>query len=641
MMAKGKNKEAKRVEKGEDSAHGLMKAIFRDEKGQTLDMTRMERKTRNWRKIALVSLIVFLILAVGAAIAGFFLFNRTKPFEESGVDFSYLGGTQAVSGEEFTLNINIKNRESSALSDLIIEVQYPEGFTYAKANYGPANQYNNQWRLNNVLSNADDTLEITGQMIGEVGSSKKFSATLSYTPLNFHSEFQKSIDWEVVISESTLNLELKGPREAIPNQPVDYEISYDNVSKRDLEQIKLTVTWPSGFKLNSADPEPSHESDEWLIDRLPAGESGSIKINGQFESEPGASQEIVCSLGLAQSDGSVKKQLEENFMILMIEPQLQVTANLNEETDTQAVKWGDTLAYAINVNNAGDVKLDEGKIIATFELYSNNEKVAVNALDWENLINPQNATREGQILTWDAKGVEALKELKPGDKAEITLEIELLEAPPAELVGKENFEIRPSIEYRGQRVNSGGTEPVPFSATSQAVAARILSQPTLTVEARYYDRSGKAIGVGPLPPVEGEATVFKIFWTLKNSSNELTKASIKTTLPETVSWIGQGVVSAGEPLAFDQATRAIEWKINKVPARVGESIAALTAEFSVSLVPTREQLNDYVLLIDITVLSATDSFVNDIIEATVDAKSTSLSDDETGRGKGKVIGRGD
>ncbi len=620
-------------------SHGLMKEIFMDGNRQLPDMTKLERKKTNWRKVILISLIFFLILAAGAALAGFYYFNKKSEFKESGVDLTYSGKTQAVSGEDLEIKIKMINKEAVSLSDQTLEIQYPEGFVYGSSNFAPSGQYKNQWVFKTLLSGQETELQITGQLVGEIGTAKKFKANWIYQPINFNSEFQKQIEWEVVITSSTLELELSGPREIIPGQEINYTLNYKNSSNRDLQRLKITADWPDGFTLSTASPEADVQAG-WSINSLPAGDTGKINLAGRFEGQPGDSKEFIFKIGLIQSNGSFNIQLEENFIILLIEPQLQINLFLNDETTDQSVRWGETLVYNIEIENAGDVKLDEAEMTLQLNGYSNQIIETADYVDWETLI-VQNADRADNRLTWKSGDNSQLETIKPGDSLSLRAEVSLLSSPPSDILGKTNYALTAQVAFRADRVDSNSQTTLVYEKTSSAVNGLIQSQAFFTSEARYYDASGQVVGLGPLPPVEGEATLFKIFWTLENGSNDLSQATVSTVLPETVSWIGQGSVTAGQPLAYNQSTREIIWSLNKIPAQTGNLTEALKAEFSVSLTPIRSQLNEYVLLTDKSIFQATDNFTKATVQLTKEAQSTSLSNDEYARGLGKVIGRGE
>ncbi len=622
------------------STHGLMKEIFQgDEAEEKTDMTKMERKTRNWKKITLISAIVFLVLALGAAVLGFFVFNKESTFKDEGISLDYTGKAQAISGEDFVLSITFRNRENTSLTDQIIEVQYPAGFTYQSSNYGPSGQYNNQWSLPTLAAGQESTLEITGQIVGDIGTSRNFSAVWTYQPLNFSSEFRKTLDWEVVVASSTLELELDGSREVISDQETAYTLKLKNTSTRDLQRVKVTAEWPSGFELKSS--EPSIDGDGWLYSELSAGDEEEIAIRGIFTGSPGDSKELLFKVGLVQSDGSTNSQLDESFIILLIEPQLQIQLSLNSEATSDAVEWGDTLVYDVELNNAGDVKLDDGQVTLVFYVLSEEVETEAELLDWSTLINPQEAERDNETLVWTADEVSGLESFKPGNTLSLKAEVNLISQPPSELVEKSNIALQAKVDYSAQRTSSNESNNLSYTTSSQPVLANILSEPTLSVEARYYDDSGEVVGLGALPPVVGETTVFKIYWTIKNTTNDLTQATVTATLPDSAKWIGQGTVNAGQPLSFDQSSRKITWEINKVPAFAGTFISDLTAEFSVSITPAQSQIGEYVLLLDKTVFRATDGFADETIVLSRDSQSTSLTADALAREKGRVIGRGD
>ncbi|MDP3964899.1 MAG: hypothetical protein Q8Q20_04590 [bacterium] len=628
----------KKKQERDESGGGLMREIFHEDSGEAMDMTKLDRKVRNWKRKVLWLVIIFLFLAAVAAAVGFAVFNKEPSFVGDRVSLSYTGGTQAVSGEETTVIVSIKNDEAVSLTDVRLEIRYPDSFTYISANFGSLDEYHNTWDLDNILPGRDKALEITGQMVGDIGSSHTFTAVMSYEPSNFSSEFREEITWDVIVTDSSLTLDLTGPQEVIPNQPADYTLTYTNSSRRELERVQIRPNWPEGFTLTSSEPELGFQN-AWLFPDLSPGESGDIRLTGTFAGNSGDQKELTFDAGVSRSDGDFNVQVEERMLVLLVEPQLQVDLKVNNEAGPVARNWGDTLSYTLTITNAGDVKLDEGTVNLVLRPYAEGASVEAEYLDWTTLINPENGERDGSTLLWDSEAVEGLSELRPGQVVEFIAEINLISDPPSEVIGLTDLALLATAEYRGQRV-SGGEDGVAFTADAAETEVRISSESSLKVEARYFDESGEAVGSGPLPPVVGETTVFKVIWEISNTSSELEVLSVISTLPDGVSWIGQGSVSAGEPLAYNQRDRTITWLINKAPSYVGVTSDPLRAEFSLSFTPQQSQIGEYVLLTEKTVFQARDSFSMASVLISSDAKSTSATDDEFAREKGRVIGQG-
>lgn len=84
----------------------------------------------------------------------------------------------------------------------------------------------------------------------------------------------------------------------------------------------------------------------------------------------------------------------------------------------------------------------------------------------------------------------------------------------------------------------------------------------LTTRYAYYTLEGDQLGVGPWPPVVGEASAVRVFLDLKISRHNLTNLKVTANLPQGLEWLGRDAVNKGTGLAFDSTSRKITWSIS-------------------------------------------------------------------------------
>ena len=616
----------------------LMDEIFKKENGQSSDLSIMERRPKAKSKSIFIGLVILILLAGLSAILGFFVFNKSdKSFNEDSVQLLYVGDKTAVSGENVILRITYKNTEKAALTDSELNVSYPSNFTYVSATSSPSGDYHNQWSIGNLQPGEERTLEVSGQLIGEVGSSHAFSAALTFRPANFNSEFSQTIDWEVIINSSTLNVEVKDVQEVIAGQPTTFTIEYTNASTSELERIKLLPTWPETFVLGSANPNLGNDGN-WQIASLKPNEKGTITITGTFTGNPADQQEIKIQAGLVGDTGEFQLQLEKRFLVLIVSQDIQLKLTVNDKSENAIVDWGQTISTKLALTNASDFQIEKATVTWQYELVSNDEAVSFDTIDWSTFVNPQKAERKNSILSWSAPNVGQLETLKPGDTLQLAAEVNLTQTMPAGLVSRSNVAIKITPKVVGQRKTGGSFSQ--FTKTGDSYLVKINAKPTLAMEARYYDSTGVVVGSGPFPPIVGQSTTFRVYLSLNNGANDINDASVSLSIPESITWVGQGQVDAGQPLVFDPRTRLVTWQLNKIPAWTGQATDPIMAHFNISVTPVEEQIESYISLIPEANLKGTDAFTQTSIKQTVSGVDTSLPNDVTGAQRGKVISQG-
>jgi len=102
----------------------------------------------------------------------------------------------------------------------------------------------------------------------------------------------------------------------------------------------------------------------------------------------------------------------------------------------------------------------------------------------------------------------------------------------------------------------------------------------LTTRYAYYTLEGDQLGVGPWPPVVGEASAVRVFLDLKISRHNLTNLKVTANLPQGLEWLGRDAVNKGTGLAFDSTSRKITWSISDLLVVDGSVQAGFLVSFT-------------------------------------------------------------
>jgi hypothetical protein len=152
----------------------------------------------------------------------------------------------------------------------------------------------------------------------------------------------------------------------------------------------------------------------------------------------------------------------------------------------------------------------------------------------------------------------------------------------------------------------------------------------LSAAARFYSESGAPLGEGPLPPKVGQATTYRVFWSLGQAVHGLEDIVVTATVPANVSFDDRILSSLGN-VQYDSASQIVRWDIAALAAN-----ESATAEFTVKLVPGQEDVGTFVKLLSGTVLQATDAETDTSVDATADILTTEIPEDTFATGKGTV-----
>ena len=180
----------------------------------------------------------------------------------------------------------------------------------------------------------------------------------------------------------------------------------------------------------------------------------------------------------------------------------------------------------------------------------------------------------------------------------------------------------------------GDLEVEDFEVTIDEITSNINTDIQIQVQGRYFDDDNIAVGTGPLPPVVGQKTTFRIYWAIANSLHEVEDVTVTANLPDGVEWENKFLVQAGS-VSYSSNDGTVTWSINRIPPNQG--FEEINMWFDVSVIPTKQQARKLIILTDKTVLQATDQSTESTIVKNAKAITSNLEDDPIGGGRGLVI----
>lgn len=632
-MEKEQLRKFKKMAKGNENLavqRGLMK-IYSNKDGSLPDISHLDVRRKGRWKIFLFSLLGIILLLSAIAWLGFIVFNPNKNFSSQSLKLSLKGQQSIASGDEVVYVLEYKNIEKAPLDEVEVIFRYPDGFELISAEPQPNNEFQSSWNLGKLAKNASGKIEVRGKLIGEVGSIKTINATISYRPENFSSVFKQTVDFSSQITSSILQINVEGPTQILPEKKATYKISYRNNSEQNLENIKILVEYPTNFIFQEAEPKPFYREEDarnlnnqWLIDKLEKKQEGEIEIIGGYLADQNyPTVDFKVQIGFLDPESEeFSLQQEKTITTEIVKPSLTLNLIINGSTQDQPINFGQILTYSIVYKNLGQKDLDD--VSFTISLDSD-------VLDWSSFEDKNGGTISDNTVTWNKDQISELDLVRPLDEGTIDFSIKVKEAEEVDL-NKDRLQIKNKVIATLTKI--GDLEVEDFKIESEEITNNINTDVQVKVEGRYFDDDNIAVGTGPLPPVVGQKTTFRIYWYLANSLHEVSDVKVTTTLPTGIEWADKYLVKAGE-ISYSAKNNQITWTINRIPANKG--FADLNVWFDVSVVPTKQQTRKLLILTDQTYLTATDKATDSEINKTGKAITSNLEDDPIGGGRGLVI----
>jgi hypothetical protein len=306
---------------------------------------------------------------------------------------------------------------------------------------------------------------------------------------------------------------------------------------------------------------------------LAPGSARQINIRGVIEGEAEQLRAFEVKAGPAGADKAISLLYNDIFKTVVIKkPFLSLGMTLGGRPGPFAQTEARAERYSIEWANNLPVQMENVSI---------SGRLSGNALD------PQTVEAESGYyssaqdkLLWNKNTLPALGLVDSGVGGDLGLSIGSL---PLVSGGEtiKNPQIGLDLSISGSRVSEDFAHEIIETNLSRTI--KIDSRVGLSARAVYHD--GPFGNTGPIPPAADTATTYTVIWSVKNSSNDLSKAVVRAVLPLSVKWVGL-TSPAGEKVTYDDGRREIIWELGAVAAGAGYGLPARQALFQVSLTPS-------------------------------------------------------
>jgi uncharacterized repeat protein (TIGR01451 family) len=397
------------------------------------------------------------------------------------------------------------------------------------------------------------TLEIKGQLVGNVDEVLKAAFVMQYQPANFNSDFNSKVEVETKIKESKISLSIEGVEKTMVGTEQEFKIKYKNLTQEDLPSL-LDILYPDDFTVTSV--EPKKDGDYWSMDLKPEEEK-VIVIKGSFDADSQLKQLLVVEIGNKVND-KFRRLARAEKNIEVINPNFSVKLQINNKLENQTVNWGDTLNYQLELTNNSESDLSDVKISGLLD---------GQVLDWDSLeITDDNAQRDNNTIIWDKEKNTELALWPKGLTKTFSWKVKVVAKPIPERmldnVIKINIEGLDNWEQVQPVVTLTVGENIKFNAGI------------------YWELAGRRVGNGVIPPKVGASTEYLVIWSLLETTGSFNSIKAETDLPPGVEFVAETDAQAGE-FSFDADTRRLTWSI----ADMKNVILPTVASFMIKIEP--------------------------------------------------------
>ncbi len=568
-------------------------------------------ETSVFKKFFIFAVIFFLF---SSAFAAYTFFIKGNTISNSNIGISVLGNPFAEGGTPLPLQIEIANKNSSALllADLLVE--YPK----SASNDLSSNAERQRISLGTIPAGGIRDEKVSVVLYGEQGSVKPVKISLEYRVEGSNAIFVKEKNYQISINSAPINLSADIPSSITPGQNMALNIKTSLNSTKPARNIMLTADYPVGFEFVSATPAPSFGNNAWFLGDLAPGTERDISITGKMVGVGSGEEKTFHIYSGSQSDtdqakiGVVFNSLSETVAIQkpIISALLYVNGAYQERyaVDESAPVYGE-IHWANNL----DTSVNDMQIVA---------KISGNAVDPAQISSSDGFYNSSLgTITWDKNSVSELEQVAPSASGVVKFTLS-----PLPLYGPSGLLQSPSIVIN---VSVSGKQPMSGNSftslkNSESKIIRIISDLGLSTQAFYY--SGPFQNSGPVPPKAGEKTTYTITWSVTNTANNISKARVKSTLPPWVDFIGSASPPS-EDFSYDPAAKSLVWNIGNIPKGAGITGSGRQVSFQIEFTPSLSQVGSAPTLVNDAILTGYDDFANVDVTVNKTALSTRLGSD--------------
>lgn len=600
-----------------DEVSDNLMEIYSDD-GDMPDFKTIKIKKKRGPFFSIFYLLLFIAILIGFFYWGSNYMRKSKDFS-SVLDISITAPEGVVMGEEFFYEINYKNNSNYTLNDINLEIIYPENFILSEIYSIESFSDNRFWNISSLGSRVGGKIKIRGRIINQEGLNNLLSIKTDYkisglssvfSKENFNSVTVRSLPFSVV--EDYFNTVLVGEEYSLKININNFNIEDINdfiISFYDLDNISL-----ENINVNKSSNDFTIEKIGENSFKVSLSNSRNAVLDFKYKANSKKEGDEFISWNMKYIDKNDKDFifLERKLFLESIKSDLHLNISVNNNSTDFPVNFGQKLDYVISYANKGDKDMKDLVIMAVLES---------DFLDWTSLSDPRKGSVSRKTISWSFREVPELKDLGPGQGGEIKFSIKVSEFKRFEVGQK--LEVKSYAQFSVGNIDDFSNDSERLTDNrSNVIINKLNSNTSLKEEVLYFDDDNIPVGSGPLPPVVGEKTTFRYYWTVKNTLHELRDVKIELSLPQYIIWEENFNISAGN-LRFDLEGNKVVWSINRWPVGVSE----IKAEFNVSVVPSDNEYNKIIILSSGSTLTALDVETGAIISKQTDVKTSKLEDD--------------
>ncbi|MDD5750841.1 MAG: hypothetical protein PHU56_04360, partial [Candidatus Pacebacteria bacterium] len=203
--------------------------------------------------------LIFLFLAI--AIAGAWYW-RTNIYSKEALKLEILGPANVQAGEETEYLVKFKNNGKARLEKPELVFEYPANAVPSVIS-SSTNQFARVTQtVEDIYPGEERVVSFKARLFGKENDNLEAKAWLTYQPKNLKAKYESKTSFISRIQFVPLTFEFDLPAKAEPGDDLEFSLNYFSNMQGVLENLRVRLFYPDGFRFFTASPKPLGES-EW------------------------------------------------------------------------------------------------------------------------------------------------------------------------------------------------------------------------------------------------------------------------------------------------------------------------------------------------------------------------------------------
>jgi len=234
------------------------------------------------KKLFYFSIIFFIFVVI---VSVFIVLSGKSVVSSNNIDIAIEGPTSISGGDTLELALGIANRNSVPIEFVDLGITFPSGTRSAVDTEEPMLRYRKN--LGKIKSGEIVNERVEAVIFGQSGTEEEIIVSLDYRTADSNAILRKEKVYTLLISSSPLDIAVSLPENINSGTEVEVGIDISSGSTDVLQDILVEVTYPSGFRFTSSNPQPTYSNNAWFLGDLSKDRARSIDILGTVEGQNG------------------------------------------------------------------------------------------------------------------------------------------------------------------------------------------------------------------------------------------------------------------------------------------------------------------------------------------------------------------